>query len=155
MQATKDALETKPARHAWPVTIDVSALVQAAKDAIDAIESMAAVENLGILPEALSHPRGREQALEREVRQLREREQTLESQLESLRDRVQVMEQRLADEVVVVREVSEDDAKTELLAYFREHPDAYPSDAAMALRLDSAWVRDLCDTLVGEGFLEE
>jgi DNA-binding IclR family transcriptional regulator len=56
--------------------------------------------------------------------------------------------------VVVLRDVTEDQAKQEILDYFHAHPDSYPSDVADALRLDVALVRDLCAGLVEEGLLD-
>lgn len=71
----------------------------------------------------------------------------------SLQERVRALEDQLVPTVVVVRELSPAEAKRELLEYFKSNPDTYPSDAATALRLDSAVVRDLCRELVDDGLL--
>lgn len=80
---------------------------------------------------------------------------SLHATVRSLQERVRALEdQQLVPAVFVVRDLSPSEAKRELLEYFQKNPGTYPSDAATALRLDSAVVRDLCLELVGEGLLE-
>jgi len=78
---------------------------------------------------------------------------SLRQTVTSLQERVQALEQQLAPSVIVLREISAEQAKRELLDYFKAHPDSYPSDAAVALGLDSEVVRDLCRDLVDQGLL--
>ena len=82
--------------------------------------------------------------------QLRE----LQRRIEGLQERVQALEDERRPKVIVLREVGRAQAKREVLEYFRTHPGVYPSDVAIALRLESATVRDLCDELIAEGVLE-
>ena len=58
------------------------------------------------------------------------------------------------EDVIVVRTLSNDAAKKEIMKYFQMHPKAYPSDVAIELRLDPTSVRDLCWELQKEGKLE-
>ncbi len=78
-------------------------------------------------------------------------------ELDALKGEVEELRQRLArleGEVVVVREITREEAKREVLGYFRRRRRVtYPSDAAAALRLDAALVRDLCHELEQEGRL--
>ena len=60
-----------------------------------------------------------------------------------------------AEEVLVVRTVTRAQAKQELLDYFRQNPETYPSDAAISLSLDPELARDLSEELVAEGKLED
>ena len=57
--------------------------------------------------------------------------------------------------VVVIRELSHDEAKALVLRYYETHASdaSYPSDVAFALRLDAATVFDLTEELVREGRL--
>ncbi len=71
-----------------------------------------------------------------------------------IEERLARLEQAAAPTVIVVRPMTKRQAKKELLAYFRKHPGAYPSDAAVALQLDPARSRDLCAELLTEGKLE-
>jgi hypothetical protein len=77
----------------------------------------------------------------------------LNATVHSLQERVRALEQQLTPSVFVVRDLSPEQAKKELLDYFQRNPGTYPSDAALALKLDSAVVRDLCLELVEEGLL--
>lgn len=81
---------------------------------------------------------------------------TMAAELVGLRKRVGALEAQLQSQVVVLREITRDQAKGELKEFFRQHGDEqrYPSDAAIALRLDAALVRELCDELTAEGLLE-
>jgi hypothetical protein len=83
----------------------------------------------------------------------RNESESLRQTVTSLQERVQALEQQLVPSVIVLREISAEEAKRELLDYFNAHPDSYPSDAAVALRLDSEVVRDLCRELVDQGLL--
>lgn len=76
------------------------------------------------------------------------------TELGALRDRVNALEAQLEPRVVVIRDISRDQAKQELLHYFKEHPQSYPSDAALELRLDAALVREVCSELIQAGILE-
>lgn len=84
----------------------------------------------------------------------------LREELNGLRDTVRFLQARVsmleeqAEHVSVLREVTREDAKREVLDYYRQHPGRYPSDVALALSLDSALVRDLCLELTSEGLLE-
>lgn len=78
---------------------------------------------------------------------------TLRETVSSLLRRVRALEEELRPTVVIVREVPRERARQLLLDYFKANPDSYPSDAAMALSLDSAFVRDLCSELIEEGLL--
>ena len=80
----------------------------------------------------------------------------MESNMAALQGRIKTLEDQLGSqgELVVLREISRDDAKLEILKYFEHNPNAYPSDAAIALHLDAGVVRELCEELVGEGRLE-
>ena len=76
------------------------------------------------------------------------------AELKAMEARIARLEQLLTPSVIVVRPLTKSQAKKELLAYFRKHPGAYPSEAALALQLDPARSRDLCAELVREGKLE-
>lgn len=78
----------------------------------------------------------------------------LTKELGSLRERITALEEQ-SIKTIVIREISEAQARAELLEYFQSHPNTYPSDAATELRLDAAVVRDLCQELAEEGRLEE
>ena len=75
-------------------------------------------------------------------------------EMRAIKERIARLEQATATTVIVVRPVKKRQAKKELLDFFRGHPGAYPSDAAIALQLDPARSRDLCAELVHEGKLE-
>jgi hypothetical protein len=77
----------------------------------------------------------------------------IDKELSDLRARVEALEASLSEHVVVLRELSRDDAKRELIEFFRTHETAYPSDAAGELRLDAETVRDLCAELARDGVL--
>lgn len=78
----------------------------------------------------------------------------LRDRVRQLEDRLRAVEAVLEPAEVELREVPRDQAKRELLNYFKENPGQYPSDAAVALNLDAPLVRDLCLELVSEGRLE-
>lgn len=88
-----------------------------------------------------------------EVKALRQVVGELRKLVQELQERVQTLEAREGN-VIVVRSLSRDEAKAEVLAYFREHPDSYPSDVAAELSLDAALVRDLAQELVADGRLQ-
>jgi len=57
--------------------------------------------------------------------------------------------------VIKLRTIPDTQARVELIDYFVKNPDSYPSDAATALRLDAAEVRDLVADMCRDGILEE
>jgi Arc/MetJ-type ribon-helix-helix transcriptional regulator len=58
-------------------------------------------------------------------------------------------------EVLEVRDIDREKARSELLEYFISHPDSFPSDAAAALKLDLGLVMEVCRALLDSGKLEE
>lgn len=87
------------------------------------------------------------------IRRLEQRVKTLEERLEQLEENRAELLKHLEPRVVVLRELARDEAKQEVLEYFRTHPGSYPSDAAIELRLAAALVRDLSLELMREGLL--
>ena len=78
----------------------------------------------------------------------------LRKTVDALRHRVLALEDERREVLLVVRQVSRKEAKQEVLSYIQRHPGSYPSDAALALSLDPALVRDLAAELVKDGLLE-
>jgi hypothetical protein len=77
----------------------------------------------------------------------------LRQTVEALQARLRCLEQH-AEREIVIREIPEEQARTELVAFFRDHPGTYPSDAAVALGLDPALARDIAAGVVKDGLLE-
>jgi hypothetical protein len=80
-----------------------------------------------------------------------------QEELRDLRSRLEVLEQVLQKStptVIVLRKISEEEARAELLQFYEKNPNSYPSDAAIDLRLDPELVRDLSAKLVRDGRLE-
>ena len=57
--------------------------------------------------------------------------------------------------VIELRSVPHAAARKEVLAYIRKHPTSYPSDIAMALRLDLRLVMEICRELLEARNVEE
>lgn len=97
--------------------------------------------------------------LEQQIENASLREAASRVEVEALRETVTLLQGRMRalEEaqtlVVVVREIDRQEAKAELQTFFQEQEQAYPSDAAVALRLDTALVRELCDELADEGLI--
>lgn len=53
-----------------------------------------------------------------------------------------------------VREISDEQARGEILAYLGKHPDTDACDVALALRIDPGKCIDLCKKLVGDKKIE-
>jgi len=58
------------------------------------------------------------------------------------------------NEIINLRDIGRDEAKKEVVEYYKEYGIAYLSDVADALRLDYHFVFDLTEELVKEGRLE-
>lgn len=60
-----------------------------------------------------------------------------------------------ADErVIIIKQISETDAETEILDYIKAHPDSYPSDISEQLRIDIELVFKIIGSLKTKGVIE-
>jgi hypothetical protein len=86
----------------------------------------------------------------------------LTAEVEQLRDRVEALERELAqikdsfpgEEIIVLRSISRDQAKQEILELFQSGEVLFYSDVARRLQLDLPLVVELCQELQHEGEIE-
>jgi regulator of replication initiation timing len=89
----------------------------------------------------------------RENAELRLENRKLAAMSADLEKRMSVLESKLPEEenVIVLREISRDEAKAEIAKLFSQGETLYYSDIAMKLRLDLELVVDICNELMTEG----
>lgn len=58
-----------------------------------------------------------------------------------------------AGEILILRDIPREQAREEILQFFLNNPGSYPSDAALALRIDSEVARDLALEMKADGLL--
>lgn len=89
-------------------------------------------------------------------RKYRQRFQAPDEAINQLSSRIEALEEKLSElqkeqEVIVLREVTREDAKDEIENLFKEDRVLYFSDVAKELRIDLEVVVEICEELLAEG----
>jgi hypothetical protein len=99
--------------------------------------------------EARAENQGISVSVRKEIQNSRARIEALEKEIKVLRDSMPV------EEVIVLRTVSKDEAKREVLELFQAGGTFFYSDIAERLRLDLPMVVEICQELEEEGEIGE
>ena len=75
----------------------------------------------------------------------------LESRVDALEKEVKKLKKREEEKVIVLRDISRDQVKREVLELFQRDKPLFYSDIAELLRLDLATVVEICEELIAEG----
>jgi len=93
--------------------------------------------------------------LEQENAQLRNENHILREKIRIIEERVAVIEAEIAQErVVILRELSREEAEKEILELFHDGQTLYYSDIAEKLRLDLKLVVEICNELQSRGEIQ-
>lgn len=93
-------------------------------------------------------------ALEEENAQLRLENYSLREKIKAIEERISNIETEHEENVVVLREITRENAKEEIANLFSEGKTLYYSDIARELRLDLQLVVELANELIEEGKVE-
>jgi len=91
------------------------------------------------------------QTITEENNELRLENRTLALIVSDLAHRIETLEKKQEEDVIVLREITRDEAKGEIKYLFSEGHTLYYSDVATKLRLDLELVVEICNELINEG----
>lgn len=88
---------------------------------------------------------------------IEERFNQLKGRIEALENRVDLLEEGDVEESIILRSISRDQAKKEVLGYYIEHKEQpfLPVDVADELNIDDVMVFEITQELIQEGLLRK